>query len=71
MTHKPDHWTAMDLDIVALHESCPVGRAPGWTFWQHPTLGDEHPILAVSLDYIDDSGPIVWNTHDFDVPDHL
>lgn len=72
MTHKPEHWTATDLRWIdvstvesLLHQAC------GWSFFEHPTEGDEHPVLAMSLDYITEEGPVVWNTHDYDVPEYL
>lgn len=70
MTMKPDHWTATTIPALSLR-GAPLASAFGWTFWEHPTEGDEHPVLAVSLDRMGDNGPIVWNTHDMDVPEYL
>lgn len=41
-------WTATNLTTFDLKGE-PLARAFGWTFWEHPKLGDEHPVLAVSL----------------------
>lgn len=63
-------WEETDIKALDLRGE-PLARAAGWTFWEHPTLGDEHPVLAVTLDNIGDNGPIVYNTLDFDVPDQI
>jgi hypothetical protein len=70
MTKKPDHWTETSLTWNDLRGE-PLAKAFGWTFWEHPTKGDEHPVLAASLDRIGDHGPVVYDTHDFDVPEYL
>jgi hypothetical protein len=49
----------------------PLGRAGRWVFYEHPTKGDEHPLLATSFDYIGDDGPVVFNTLDYDLPDAI
>jgi len=69
MAKKPTHWTETSINPHRLGE--PLGRAFGWTFYEHPTKGDEAPILAATLDRIGPQGPIVYNTHDFDMPDYL
>lgn len=72
MTHKPDHWTQIDdLSYFDLDASSILANGAGWTFFEHPTEGDEHPVLAVSLDFISNKGPLIFNTHDFDVPEFL
>lgn len=69
MARIPTDWTETDLDVFTLGE--PIARAFGISFYEHPTKGDEVPILAATLDRIGPKGPIVWNTHDFDVPEYL
>jgi hypothetical protein len=67
---KPKDWTETKIRFNDLRGE-PIARSFGWTFWEHPKLGDEHPILAATLDKIGDDGPIVYNTHDFDVSEYL
>lgn len=69
MSAKPTTWTATQIDPAKL--GAPLARAFGWTFYEHPTEGDEHPVLAVSLDHGTAKGPTVWNTGDHDIPDYL
>lgn len=70
MARQPEHWTETDIRWDTLGPE-PLARGFGWSFFEHPTLGDEHPVLAVTLDRIGEHGPIVYNTHDFDVPEYL
>lgn len=42
-----------------------IGVAFGWTFYEHPTRGDDAPLLAHRPGYT------VWNTHDYDIPDFI
>lgn len=57
------NWTLTGFKREKL--STEVGKAFGWTFFEHPTKGDEAPLLA----YRDGHG--VWNTYDYDIPDYL
>lgn len=40
----------------------------GFDFWEHPTRGDEAPVLAT--EHSSHTGAPVWNTQDFDLPTH-
>jgi hypothetical protein len=71
MARIPTDWTETNLTAERVCTGEPLARAAGITFWEHPRLGDLHPILAVTLDKIGPKGPIVWNTHDFDIPEYL
>lgn len=71
MTHKPDHWTETKLHYIEVGSHPPLAQAAGWAFFEHPTKGDEGTVLAISLDFIGDDGPLVFDTHDFDVPEYL
>lgn len=72
MTHKPEHWTEVDIDWKEVAGTgAPLALAAGWSFFEHPALGDEGTVLAVSLDFIGNNGPLVFDTHDFDIPETL
>lgn len=72
MPHKPEHWTETDIRwTMQLQGSGPLARCMGWSFYEHPTLGDEGHVLAVSLDFIGPNGPVVYDTGDYDVPEFL
>ena len=71
MTHKPEHWTETDLGYTDLTPELMLAQAGGWVFFEHPELGDEHPVLAASLDFLGENGPVIYNTRDFDVPEVL
>jgi hypothetical protein len=43
----------------------------GWTFWEHPTKGDEGHVLAITLDRIEADGPVVYDTGEYEVPDYM
>jgi hypothetical protein len=68
MTTRPTQWTETTIRPAQLGE--PLARAFGWTFYEHPTEGDEAPILAVRSYRMETGGP-VWNTGDYDIPDYL
>lgn len=69
MTTIPRTWEPTMINAAKL--GTPLARAFGWTFYEHPTEGDEHPILAVSMDVMGKFGPMVYNTGDYDIPEYL
>lgn len=71
MSRLPTEWIATELSYADVVRGEPLARSFGWTFWEHPQLGDGFPVLAISLDRIGDHGPIVYNTGDYDVPEYL
>jgi hypothetical protein len=70
MAKVSEKWTETEIRWNDLR-GAPLAKAFGWTFWEHPTLGDKHPVLAVTLDRIGEHGPVVYNTHDFHVPEYI
>ncbi len=64
----PDTWKEMNgavADKVRRGEATELARLFGFTFFEHPTKGDEHPILARSK-----SGQ-VFNTLDHELPEYI
>lgn len=71
MTIKPAHWTETTLDVTQVCTGTKLAHTFGWSFWEHPTKGDEGHVLTVSLDRIGPNGPIVYDTGDYGVPEFL
>lgn len=71
MVHKPAHWEATEISWKEVSVSASLGQVAGWTFFEHPTLGDGATVLAVSLDRIGENGPIVFDTLDYDIPEYF
>lgn len=53
------------LSAADFHHQTVLGYHTEWSFLEHPTLGDEHPLLAIRQG--DDR---VYNTGDFDLPEY-
>ncbi len=66
MPSIPQDFTATKLDHSEVTKHAELARRLGWAFYEHPTKGNEHPLLAVRK-----GDRIVYNTNDFDVPDYL
>lgn len=58
--------TELSKNWLLAHSSAELARFGGWTFWEHPTMGDEHTILATRKG--DDT---VYDTLSHDIPDYL
>ena len=71
MTQVPDGWKATDLTWRDVAASTQLEQVFGWTFFEHPTKGDEGHVLAISLDHIGPNGPIVYDTGEYEVPEYL
>ena len=64
----PNTWTEITGPLarkIRNGESTEITCCFGFRFFEHPTKGDEHPLLAR-----DNSGR-VYNTHDHELPDYL
>jgi hypothetical protein len=63
----PKTWTQMPgVTKDQLVNATEIAKVFGFTFYEHPKHGDEHPLLAVPK-----GSTAVFNTHDFDVPDYI
>jgi len=60
MTMKPDHWTearnTVWTDVVTRSQ---LAQSCGWNFYAPKDGGN---VLALSLDYIGEAGPVVFDT---------
>lgn len=46
----------------------PLGHCGRWGFFEDPVHGDEAPLLALSLDFIGDDGPLIFRTNHYHLP---
>lgn len=73
MSYIPKGWNAItptkSTNWRTLGE--PLYRGMGWSFYEDPVHGDEAPLLALSLDFIGEDGPVIFRTTEYEVPEFL
>lgn len=73
MSHIPQGWTQITPTNTTNWRTLgePLGHLMGWGFFEDPVHGDEAPLLALSLDFIGDDGPLIFQTTEYEIPDFL